>query len=158
MKNLIDALLEYSRLGKKKSHSEIDCNTLVNTIKSDLGNVIDRTKSTVNIEPLPTIKGSPVELRLLFQNLISNGIKFIQPDRNPIIDIDCIKTKDEKTPSKSYWEFSIKDNGIGIAEEHKERIFSIFQRLHSREEYEGTGIGLAHCKSCLLYTSPSPRD
>lgn len=149
MKNLIDALLEYSRLGKTKSHSKIDCNELVNTIKADLGNVIERTQSTINIKKLPIVKGSQVELRLLFQNLISNGIKFVKSDTNPIIEIDCIKTTNDKNESKSFWEFSIKDNGIGIAEEHKERIFSIFQRLHSREEYEGTGIGLAHCKRII---------
>jgi len=145
MKSLIDALLEYSRLGKTNTHSTVDCNVIVSTIKSDLANVIERTQSTVNIKKLPKITGSEVELRLLFQNLINNGIKFVKPDTKPIIDIDC-KKRTDKANSKAYWEFSVKDNGIGIAKEHQDRIFAIFQRLHSREEYEGTGIGLAHCK------------
>ncbi len=149
MKDLVDALLDYSRLGKTKEHTEVNCNELVNTIKSDLANIIERTQSTLNINKLPIVEGSQVELRLLFQNLISNGIKFVKPGVKPIIEINCVKKNDDNDKSKSFWEFSIKDNGIGIAEKHKEKIFSIFQRLHSREEYEGTGIGLAHCKRII---------
>lgn len=144
MKKLIDALLEYSRLGQTKKHVQVNCSTLLNNIKSDLANVIKRTQTTINIQKLPNVTGSQIELGLLFQNLISNSIKFIKPNVKPIIYIDCKEIMNSK--NKSFWEFSIKDNGIGIAKKHQDRIFAIFQRLHTREEYEGTGIGLAHCK------------
>ncbi len=149
MRNLIDALLEYSRLGNTKEDTLIDTGTLIKSIEADLSNVIARTNSTLKTKKLPTIKGSEIEIRLLFQNLISNGIKFIKAGTKPIIEIDCTKIVDTMYPNKGIYQFSIKDNGIGIAEKHKERIFSIFQRLHSREEYEGTGIGLAHCKKIV---------
>jgi two-component system, chemotaxis family, sensor kinase Cph1 len=149
MRNLIDALLEYSRLGNTKEDTIIDTNTIITSLKADLSNVIARTNTTIKTKKLPTIKGSEIEIRLLFQNLISNGIKFIKTDTKPIIEIDCKKITDTTNNHKGIYQFAIKDNGIGIAEKHQERIFSIFQRLHSREEYEGTGIGLAHCKKIV---------
>ncbi|WGD34269.1 YfiR/HmsC family protein [Olleya sp. YS] len=147
MQKLIDAILQYSRLGKSKTITDVDCNTIVTILKDDLKNVIDRTNTKIITSNLPTVKGAELELRLLFQNLISNGIKFTKKETTPIITIDCIRKTDNAL--NDFWEFSIKDNGIGIPEKHKERIFSIFQRLHSREEYEGTGIGLAHCKKIV---------
>jgi light-regulated signal transduction histidine kinase (bacteriophytochrome) len=88
---------------------------------------------------LPTIKGYELELRMLFQNLITNAIKFCAADRFPIINISC------EVNEKGYL-FKVKDNGIGIKDKFKERIFVIFQRLHTRETYEGAGISLAHCR------------
>lgn len=147
MQKLIDAILQYSRLGKSKKIVNINCNNVIDILKEDLQNVIKRTKSTIKTNKLPIIQGAELEIRLLFQNLISNGIKFVKAGVNPIIEIDCNKKTD--IDYNEFWEFSIKDNGIGIPEKHKERIFSIFQRLHSREKYEGTGIGLAHCKKIV---------
>ena len=149
MRNLIDSLLEYSRLGRTQEAKNINTNVLIESLKNDLNNVILRTNATVTAKNLPVIKGTEFEIRLLFQNLISNGIKFIDAKTKPIILIDCKKNIDPVHEHKGVYEFSIKDNGIGIEEKHKERIFSIFQRLHSREEYEGTGIGLAHCKKII---------
>ncbi|WP_397363036.1 YfiR/HmsC family protein [Olleya sp. R77988] len=147
MQKLIDAILQYSRLGKSKNITDVNCNTVISILQDDLKNVIDRTETQIISNNLPTIKGAELEIRLLFQNLISNGIKFTKTDTKPIITIDC--TKNTTSSLGDFWEFSVKDNGIGIPEKHKERIFSIFQRLHSREQYEGTGIGLAHCKKIV---------
>lgn len=85
----------------------------------------------------------------MLQNLVSNGIKFIEEDTIPEIHVEAIKKERKDEPSKRYWEFSVKDNGIGIPKIHQDRIFAIFQRLHSREKYQGTGIGLAHCKKIV---------
>jgi len=146
MRKLIDAILAYSRLGKSKKYENVDCNLVIKTLKDDLQNVIARTNSQIDVANLPIIKGAELEIRLLFQNLISNGIKFTKPDITPVVSITAEKIVSDDV---NYWQFAVKDNGIGIAEKHKERIFSIFQRLHSREEYEGTGIGLAHCKKIV---------
>ncbi|WP_452224798.1 YfiR/HmsC family protein [Lacinutrix chionoecetis] len=147
MQKLIDAILQYSRLGKSKNIEAVNCNTIIDTLQHDLKHVIDRTNTKIIVNSLPVVSGAALELRLLFQNLISNGIKFTKKETKPVITIDCNETTDKNLGE--YWQFSIKDNGIGIPEKHKERIFSIFQRLHSREEYEGTGIGLAHCKKIV---------
>ena len=149
MKHLIEGLLEYSKLGKSKTLQLVDCNTLIQNLKLDLANVIQRTNSQLIVGDLPKIQGLELELRLLFQNLISNGIKFKKSETAPIVEIDCIKIPDDNNPLQGVYQFSIKDNGIGIEEKHFTRIFAIFQRLHSRENYEGTGIGLAHCKKIV---------
>ncbi|TPN82269.1 YfiR/HmsC family protein [Aquimarina algicola] len=148
MKKLIDALLQYSRLGTHKEHEAVDCDTLLKELKKDLANSIQASEAKIHVEELPVVQGSEIELRLLFQNLISNAIKFRSSTVQPKIDISCTKTIDSKS-QRPVWQFAIKDNGIGIPKEHQERIFAIFQRLHTREMYEGTGIGLAHCKKIV---------
>ena len=138
MSSLIKGLLDYGRIGRQKETLDIDLNELIETIKVDLNTVITETDTTFTIEHLPKIKGFENELRMLFQNLITNAIKFRKKHVKP-----HVKIKAEQRCNT--WLLSIEDNGIGIAEAHKERIFSIFQRLHTKSEYEGTGIGLAHC-------------
>ncbi|MBQ0786270.1 MAG: DUF4154 domain-containing protein [Oceanihabitans sp.] len=147
MKSLIDSLLDYSRLGKIKEYNAINTSTLIEAIKIDLGGMISKANAKITTKNLPIITGSDVEIRLLFQNLISNGVKFIDAKTTPNIMISCIKTEDEE--SHEYWQFAVTDNGIGIPENYQDRIFAIFQRLHNREKYEGTGIGLAHCKKIV---------
>lgn len=147
MKSLIDSLLDYSRLGKIKEYNPIHTSNLIEAIKTDLGSMINKSNAKITTKHLPIITGSDVEIRLLFQNLISNGIKFIDPNTTPNIMISCIKTEDEEL--HKYWQFAVTDNGIGIPENYQDRIFAIFQRLHNREKYEGTGIGLAHCKKIV---------
>ncbi|KAA5823562.1 DUF4154 domain-containing protein [Algibacter amylolyticus] len=152
MKKLIDELLQYSRLGRSKEYEDVNCMPLLDVLTHDLQNTIKNSNAEINYAALPTVKGNEVELRLLFQNLITNGIKFRNPGAKPIIDITCneihetdsVLMKDQK-----YWVFSVTDNGIGIAKEYQDRVFDIFQRLHSRLEYEGSGIGLAHCKKIV---------
>ena len=151
MKVLIMSLLEYSRLGKTRDLELVDCNMVLINLQKDLKELITNSKTKLSIEKLPTIHGNKVEVRLLFQNLISNGIKFMPKGRIPEIKISCKKEiyKLPDNKSKMSFKFSVTDNGIGIKDEHLQKIFAIFQRLHNSEEYKGTGIGLAHCKKIV---------
>jgi ligand-binding sensor domain-containing protein/signal transduction histidine kinase len=142
MRILIRDLLEYSRIGRKKELSTIDCNELLQQILADLSIAIKENNAEVKFENLPVINGYSTEMKQLFQNLISNALKFHAPEKDPEIIISGNKKNDS-------WEFVCKDNGIGIAPEHSEKIFVIFQRLHSRTQYEGSGIGLANCKKIV---------
>ncbi len=103
---------------------------------------IKDTNTSFEVGSLPKVQGYQTELRLLFQNLITNAIKFRKRDTAPQIKISAQK-------EKGYWQFEVQDNGIGIADKHKKKIFVIFQRLHTRDEYDGTGIGLAHCQKIV---------
>jgi signal transduction histidine kinase len=142
MRVLITDLLEYSRIGNKRELCKVDCNEVVKEVLADLGTVICETGTEVHVGPLPVINGYPTEMKLLFQNLISNSIKFRKKDIVPQIMIGALR-------KGNIWQFSVQDNGIGIAKEHNERIFIIFQRLHTRSEYTGSGIGLSHCKKIV---------
>ncbi len=138
MSELVRGLLDYSRIGRNRTLQNVDCNILLKEIKEDLANRIEQTHAEIQLGKLPTLTGYQTEMRLLFQNLISNALKFRKEGDMPQIKISASKKQGE-------WLFSIQDNGIGIADEHKEKIFIIFQRLHSRKRFNGTGIGLAHC-------------
>ena len=107
-------------------------------IKEDLNEKIMSTNATVNADCLPNIKAYKTELRLLLQNLITNAIKFQKSANTPQIQISAEEHDD-------HWQFAVADNGIGIEEKNQDKVFNIFTKLHNREEYEGTGIGLAHC-------------
>ncbi len=150
MKKLIDALLQYSRLGRNQEFVKVNCRKIISDLKADLKLVIEENKVDIETHNLTDVQGNEIELRLLFQNLISNGIKFRHPDTKPKIVINCQKIDDiEMESSNGFWQFSVQDNGIGIPKEHQDRIFGIFQRLHTREEYQGSGIGLAHCEKIV---------
>lgn len=142
MRVLITDLLEYSRIGNKKKFQKVDCGIVLNEVLADLDAAIGETGAMIGSGPLPVITGYPTEIKLLFQNLISNSIKFRKTDVAPRISINAIY-KDNA------WQFSFADNGIGIGNEHHDRIFIIFQRLHTRQEYAGSGIGLSHCKKIV---------
>ena len=142
MRNLVKDLLEYSVLGQNRELSEVDCNEILNDVKQDLDHTISQSNTIITWGNLPVLTAYKSELRLLFQNLISNAIKFQRPENQPKIEITS-------ESSGEYWKFKVSDNGIGIKEKYKEKIFSIFKRIHSKEEYEGTGIGLSHCKKIV---------
>jgi light-regulated signal transduction histidine kinase (bacteriophytochrome) len=142
MKDLVRGLLEYSLLEKSNLLLAVDCNKVVNEALSDLNDAINANNATVTVQELPQILAYATELRLLFQNLISNAIKFSKKDVSPEIIISAAKRDKD-------WLFSVKDNGIGIREQDKEKIFILFKRIHDRDEYVGTGIGLAHCKKIV---------
>ncbi|MEJ7587598.1 MAG: ATP-binding protein, partial [Ferruginibacter sp.] len=142
MKLLIDDLLDYSRIDGKAKSQEFDCNTLLREVLTDLGAALTEAGAMVSADPLPIVAGYRTGIKQLFQNLITNGIKFRKTDVPPKIHIHAEKINDE-------WHFSFTDNGIGIEEQHREKIFVIFQRLHTRKEYEGSGIGLAHCRKIV---------
>jgi len=142
MRNLITNLLDYSRIGRNTKVEKIKCTQLIKEVKFDLSRLIQDSKTVIKCGKLPTVNGHVLELKLLFQNLISNAIKFSKKGVTPEIFIEAKK-------SIGYWEFSVTDNGIGIERIYFEKIFAIFQRLHLKEEYEGTGIGLAHCQKIV---------
>ncbi len=141
MEQLIDDLLTYSRVSESKIPVPVDCNKMLVRAIANLTVLIERKGGKVTFDPLPTLMMDDMNMELLFQNLINNGIKFHGEDP-PRIHISARQTNEE-------WLFSISDNGIGIEEPHKEQIFQIFKRLHSRSEYAGTGIGLAICKKII---------
>jgi signal transduction histidine kinase len=141
MSNLINDLLEYSRLGKDMVMTKIDCTQLIFEIQRDLVFTIKESGAKIEFEKMPVITGHQ-SLKSLFQNLITNAIKFRKKGVTPEIKISCAQTTKE-------FIFSFSDNGIGIDKQYFERIFTIFQRLHTREEYKGTGIGLAQCKKIV---------
>ncbi len=141
MRTMITELLDFNSLGQGKEMTSIDCNVLIENVQKDLEAKINNTVANIHVDAMPTINGYKTELRLLFQNLISNGIKFQEAGTTPNITLS-VKNEDG-------WTFSVHDNGIGIAEENKDKIFSMFQRLHNSKEYEGSGVGLAHCKKIV---------
>jgi light-regulated signal transduction histidine kinase (bacteriophytochrome) len=142
MKSLVNGLLDYSSLGRNKEFTKVDCSLLLKSIQEDMKVSITDTAAEINVGQLPIITGHEIELRLLFQNLISNALKFKKEGIPPKIQIIAEQRTDDI-------KFSVIDNGIGIEQQYQERIFAIFQRLHSKKEYEGTGIGLAHCQKIL---------
>ena len=140
MKTLIKDLLDYSRIGRENEYRLVDCNLLLQEVLADLHNVIEENGVVIKIGQLPVLYNAfATELKSLFQNLLSNSIKFRKPDITPELTIDAVQIN-------GFWQFSVSDNGIGIEEKYLERIFVIFQRLHNRSMFEGSGIGLAHCK------------
>ncbi|RYY60692.1 MAG: HAMP domain-containing protein [Chitinophagaceae bacterium] len=142
MKVLIHDLMEYSRIGTKKELRKVDCNVILQQVRDDMQKTISEQQAVIESAPLPVIDGYPTEIKLLFQNLIANAIKFRKPGTVPRINISAVKEGDN-------WNFGVQDNGIGIAKEHSERVFIIFQRLHNKTDYEGSGIGLAHCRKII---------
>jgi two-component system sensor histidine kinase/response regulator len=142
MQALINDLLAYSRLGTKaKPFAPSDCGALVDTAVSNLRVSIEESGARVTHGPLPVVMGDATQLAQLFQNLVGNAIKF-RGAEPPQVHI-------EAELQECDWCFAVRDNGIGIAPEYFERIFVMFQRLHGRREYPGTGIGLALCKKIV---------
>jgi PAS domain S-box-containing protein len=139
MQQLINDLLAYSRVGTKGKEFQLtDCNAVVRQTLANLQVAIAEKNAAVTHDPLPAIMADAGQLVQLLQNLVGNAIKFCGSDV-PQVHISAVQKDAE-------WVFAVRDNGIGIAPEYAERIFLIFQRLHSRREYAGTGIGLAICK------------
>jgi PAS domain S-box-containing protein len=139
MQTLINDLLTYSRVGTGgKPLEQADCTEILQNALLNLQVAIAESQAVITQDPVPVIRGDSVQLTQLFQNLISNAIKFRQ-QTIPQIHIGCEQRNGQ-------WVFSVRDNGIGIEPQYLDRIFLIFQRLHSRTEYPGTGIGLAVCK------------
>lgn len=145
MQSLLTALLEYSRVSTQtEPFREVDLGDLICGTVSDLEARIEKTGGEVKIGELPRIEADPTQMRQLFQNLIGNGLKFHKPGERPVVSVRCSL----EDPGRC--EIVIEDNGIGFEEQHVDRIFSPFQRLHGRSsEYEGTGMGLAICRKIV---------
>lgn len=142
MQMLIDGLLLYSRTtSKKNTLKKTDLNVVLQEVLDDLKISIEEKHAEIKQGALPEIFADPIQIRQLFQNLISNAIKY-NKSQTPIVEISSQESLTE-------WCFSVRDNGIGIEQDQFDRIFKIFQRLHRQEEYPGTGIGLAVCKKII---------
>jgi light-regulated signal transduction histidine kinase (bacteriophytochrome) len=142
MQTLIHDLLEFSRIGRAETSLKItNCEEELKHVVSNLQAAIDETGAVVTCGPLPVVMARAVQLRQVFQNLVANAIKF-HDGKPPKIAVSAERKKSE-------WVFSVTDNGISIAPENTQKIFAIFQRLHTRAEYPGNGIGLAICKKIV---------
>ena len=143
MQALINDLLAFSRVGTRGGTPEpTDAEMVLDRVLASLRPAMEESGATVTHDPLPTVTTDAVQLGQIFQNLVGNAIKFRRPTESPAVHVSARRGDGE-------WIFSVADNGIGIAPEYAERIFVLFQRLHSRTEYPGTGIGLAICKKIV---------
>jgi len=150
MRYLIEALLSYSRVTTKVNPFEkVELDELLATVLGDLEIRIRETGAQIRVEPLPQVTGDPLQIQQLFLNLINNALKFHKKDVAPFIEIRPGKKRSNGNPAAGLVTIKISDNGIGFDEKYKDRIFAPFQRLHSRDEYEGTGIGLAICSKIV---------
>jgi light-regulated signal transduction histidine kinase (bacteriophytochrome) len=156
MRDLIDDLLTYSRAGRGDGPLQpVDCAALVEHVVEAMETVEDAREARFTIGELPTVLGDQHQLGQLFQNLVGNAVKFVPEDRMPEIEVTAEREGDR-------WRFEVADNGIGMEPAHAERIFRMFQRLHTRDEYPGTGIGLAIAKKVVerhggtIWAEPRP--
>ncbi len=154
METLINDLLSFSRVTETAMPFELtDLNKVFAEVISDM-DVVERTKARINLpDNLPVIETSPSQMRQLFQNLLNNALKFVHAYRTPEVEVRCrlatgvdLPENFSLLPEIDYCIIEIEDNGIGFDQAHSDRIFTIFQRLHGRSEYHGTGVGLAICK------------
>ena len=141
MQALIHDLLTYSRVGREMVVEPTDLAAVLQQVLSDLGVKIQESGAVVTADPLPTVLAHPTHMAQLLQNLLSNAVKF-RGKEPPRVHVSVVRRQDE-------WVVSVRDHGIGIDPQYHERIFVIFQRLHTRQEYPGTGIGLAICKKIV---------
>lgn len=145
MQTLIDDLLSYSRITTKaQPHGPVDLNEIVSNVLSDLEVRIEALQAQVQVGPLATIQADALQMRQLLQNLIGNALKFHRPDAPPVVCIAGAWRSDG-----AYYELTVADDGIGFDMQYAERIFQVFQRLHGRGEYAGTGVGLAICRKIV---------
>ncbi|MEV0128647.1 CHASE3 domain-containing protein [Dactylosporangium sp. NPDC050688] len=145
MQRLITDLLTFSRIGRVYDDSRsVDLDEVAGQAEANLAGAITDRRARIERPPLPTVPGDVTLLTMLWQNLISNAIKFRHPDRDPVVRVAVGE-------AGGMWQFSVEDNGIGIDPKYADKIFVIFQRLHSRETYTGTGIGLAICKKVVEF-------
>lgn len=142
--DLIGSILEFSKVGSQQlERSVVNIEDLVNKVSSFLKSSIEEKEAIILVDDMPTeMLGDKMKLYQVFQNLISNSLKFTSPERKPFIRIKHKATND-------HWEFSVKDNGIGIQEQHLTKIFDSFERLHTQKDFEGTGLGLSICRKMI---------
>ena len=132
-----------SKVGASEQSKEpIDCNHVIQQVRSDLQPIINDSHAVITTDVLPTIYANETQLMQLFQNLLGNALKYHPPEQPPHVKVSAENRGNE-------WLFGVHDNGIGIKPEHFDQIFQIFQRLHTKAEYPGTGIGLATCKKIV---------
>lgn len=157
MKQLVEAFLNYSRIGNASITVEsINLNLLIEEVKTALSESIQDKQALIEYKELPVIQGSFIQLQQLFINLIGNALKYSKPHVRPLVKIHVEKIPDSaigihsSNEAQDFWSISISDNGIGFDQDHASKIFEVFQRLHNKDEYAGTGIGLSICKKIVL--------
>jgi signal transduction histidine kinase len=157
MRMFIDNLLDFSRISRvKEPFTSVDLNVILKQVKSDFEILIEETNTTITSGKLPITEGNPAQLKQLMANIISNAIKFRRQGVKPEIEITLKEVSGAEKmkfalEDKAYFKISICDNGIGFEAEYAERIFEVFERLHGKSEYPGTGIGLAICQKIAAY-------
>ena len=156
MRHLIDTLLEFSRTARSNQpFLQVDLNYILKEVQTDLELKIEETATTIHMEVLPVIEAIPSQMKQLFDNLLNNSIKFRKPNVHPVINIRCLrlsrrqKEQHHLDTGNTWFKIDFTDNGIGFEPEFNTRIFQIFQRLHGKTEYPGSGIGLAICKKII---------
>jgi signal transduction histidine kinase len=150
MQSMIESLLAYSRVTTHPHKFEkVELSRIIRDVLSDLELRIEETGGQVIVPDLPAIEADPLQIRLLFQNIIGNALKFHQPDIPPIVKMLCFDEKPNRISLNRQIRIEITDNGIGFEIQYLERIFRPFERLHGKSEYEGTGIGLAICRKIV---------
>jgi light-regulated signal transduction histidine kinase (bacteriophytochrome) len=134
----------------------VNLNTIVSEVLSDLEVLVEQTHGKVEVSALPTINADPTQMRQLFQNLIGNALKFRKKDVAPLIKVTAQPAtipaafEDDGAGGGRLWQIKVQDNGIGFEEKYSEKIFEVFQRLHGRSEYQGSGVGLALCRKIVV--------
>jgi signal transduction histidine kinase len=156
MQDLIEALLTYARVTTQvQPFTPVDLNQVAREALSDLQARIEQASGQVEIGDLPTIDADPIQMRQVLQNLIGNALKFHRPGAPPIVKVCAESLKDQAEQAMTqdhdleFCHIIVQDNGIGFDEKYLDRIFQVFQRLHDRDEYEGTGVGLATCRKIV---------
>jgi signal transduction histidine kinase len=144
MRNLIDDILEFSNVTAQESlFEQTDLKIVINEVLLNLEDRQEQTKGQINVNEMPSLEAIPFQMRQLFQNLISNSLKYHRQEVTPVVNITSSYKEDNKLS------ITIEDNGIGIDEKYFDRVFKMFERLHGKNSYEGTGIGLAICKKIV---------
>ncbi|MFJ8731501.1 ATP-binding protein [Streptomyces bauhiniae] len=145
MQTLINDLLDFSRVGRvHNTHQSVDLNTVMKRTLTAISVSIEESGAVITRDELPTLIADSTQMGMLWQNLIGNAIKFRRPGETPVIHISAEQDGD-------FWRFAVTDNGIGIPAEYAEKVFVIFQRLHTKDRYQGSGIGLAMCKKIVEF-------
>ena len=152
MQTLINDLLAFSRIiTRAQPFTPVNLAEVAAAVVDDLKDRIELVKGRVEVGTLPVIEAEPVQMHQLLQNLIGNALKFRRPEEPPVVKVEAQIIPDPDTPEKKLCRLTVSDNCIGFEEKYAERIFQVFQRLHARNEYEGTGMGLAIVKKIALY-------
>jgi light-regulated signal transduction histidine kinase (bacteriophytochrome) len=155
MQNLIDDILAFSKIAvEKESLTHAKLNQLIDEVLIDMDQRIKEKNAKVTVGKLPELYVNPGLIKSLFQNLISNSLKYAKKEETPVINITArldepLTSSDNGNSVKKYWRILVQDNGIGFEQQYAEQVFTMFKRLHAGPEYKGTGIGLAICKKIV---------
>ena len=156
MQTLINAFLSYSQTSNTRvAFERTDLNQVFREVKTEFAEITESKNIILESQPLPVLMGIPIQINQLFTNLIGNAIKYVRQEADPKIEVFAEEISGREVlfegvdQAMRFWKISIRDNGIGFDQAYENQIFELFQRLHSRQEYEGTGIGLAICKKIM---------